>query len=58
MKRCRGRLVSSAAQLEALRFCNVINGSLNIAVTDVKADFDALRGITAISGLKFSLIVF
>ena len=55
VKRCIGRLVSTAAQLEALRFCNVIDGSLIIAAMDVEVDFDALRSITAISGVLLVL---
>ena len=56
VKSCRGRVVGTAAQLETLRFCNVIEGSLTITVTDVEADFDALRGITAISGALLDLL--
>ena len=54
-KTCEGRLVASQSQLDSLRFCIIINGSLTLAVGDVSADFSALHDITAIEGL-FSFV--
>lgn len=43
--------IVTVADLEALRYCGYVNGSLTIAVKDSSADFSALRDIEIISGL-------
>ena len=43
--------IETVADLEALRYCGYVNGSLTIAVKDSNADFSALRDIQVISGL-------
>ncbi len=49
-KRCFGSIVRTVAELEGLRFCEVIVGSLTIEVEDASADFTALHYIRAIEG--------
>jgi hypothetical protein len=48
---CSGRVVRTLDELEALRTCSVINGSLTIALNDANADFTSLYDIRAIQGL-------
>lgn len=48
---CPGRVVRTLDDLEAIRTCNTINGSLTIAVSDPNADFTALYDIEVIKGL-------
>ena len=43
--------MQTVEQLEALRFCNVISGRLEIAVNNGSADFSALYDISEIQGL-------
>ena len=50
-------MVQQASELEALRFCDVINGSLVIEVGDKAADFTALRNIETVRGLSLVLYV-
>ena len=47
---CPGRVVRTLDDLEALRTCDTINGSLTIAVNDANADFTALYDIEVIEG--------
>ena len=50
-KTCRGSVVATSSDLEALRYCNVINGNLSISVSDGSADYTALHDISVITGL-------
>jgi hypothetical protein len=50
-KTCNGSVVQTAAQLEALRYCNVLTSGLTIEVFDEEADFDALLDIHTIQGV-------
>ena len=43
--------VQTADDLEALRYCSVLDGSLTIAITDLTADYSALYDIATIQGL-------
>ena len=43
--------VQTADDLEALRYCSVLDGSLTIAVPDLTADYSALYDIATIQGL-------
>ena len=52
VKTCGGGVVSSTSQLEALRFCQAVNGSLTITVNDTTADFSAMYDIGTIAGLQ------
>jgi hypothetical protein len=54
---CGDAVVQEASELEALRFCDVINGSLVIEVGDKAADFTALRNIERVRGLSLVLHV-
>jgi len=50
-KVCSGdRLVSSAVELERLRFCEVLNGSLTITLFDTRVEYDALDSVAEIRG--------
>ena len=50
---CPGGMVSTAAQLEALRYCYTITGSLTITVNEATDyDFTALYDIAIIQGWK------
>ena len=46
----RSKPIRTLADLESLRFCDTINGSLNIEVDDAAADYTALRDIEVITG--------
>ena len=48
---CAGRDVRTLDDLEAIRTCDTINGSLTIALNDANADFTALYDIKVIQGL-------
>jgi hypothetical protein len=52
---CAGGIVSTTEHLEALRFCNIVQGSLTINVGDESADFNALHDISMIRGWKARL---
>jgi hypothetical protein len=52
---CAGRVVRTLDDLEAIRTCDVINGSLTIALNDANADFTALYDIKVIQGLTYVL---
>ena len=52
-KVCVGGIVATIEQLEALRFCNIINSSLVLTINDATADFTSLHDIAAIQGLFF-----
>ena len=43
--------VKTVDELEGLRFCGIISGSLSIAVNDLTADYSALYDIATIQGL-------
>ena len=47
---CPGRVVRTLDDLEALRTCDTINGSLTIALNDANADFSALYDVEIIRG--------
>ena len=48
---CPGRVVRTLDDLEAVRTCDTINGSLTIALNDANADFTALYDVETIRGL-------
>ena len=48
---CPGRVVRTLDDLEAIRTCDTINGSLTIALNDANADFTALYDVETIRGL-------
>lgn len=43
-------MIVTIADLEKLRFCQVVTGSLSIQVTDPNADYTALYDISMIEG--------
>ena len=47
---CFGGIITTALQLEALRFCTVITSSLVIALSEELADYTALYDIATIQG--------
>ncbi len=47
---CSGGIVRTQDDLERLRFCNVVQGSLVVHVEDLAADFTALYDISSIQG--------
>lgn len=49
-KTCAGQTVRSLDELEGLRFCDTIDSTLVVQVTDEAADFSALRDIEVITG--------
>jgi hypothetical protein len=49
---CAGRVVRTLDDLEAVRTCDTINGSLTIALNDANADFTALYDVETIRGLS------
>ena len=49
---CSGRTIRTAEDLNGLRFCNTVTGALTIAVNDPLADFEALRDMGIVMGLK------
>ena len=52
-KVCLGdRSVSSAVELERLRFCDVLDGSLTITLFDMRVGFDALDSMAEIRGMN------
>ena len=46
---CAGGVISTAAQLESMRFCTHVTGSLVITI-DVPADYSSLFNIAVIDG--------
>ena len=50
-KVCFGAMVQSLRDLESLRYCSLILGTLEIIVDDATADFTALWDITEITGV-------
>ena len=54
---CPGGVIDTVAALEALYYCDVITSSIAIELSDVKADFAALRGIKTIRGLPTLLCI-
>ena len=50
---CPGRVVRTLDDLEALRTCGVINGSLTIVLNDTNADYTSLFDIETIQGLNY-----
>ena len=44
--------VQTVDELERLRYCGVLDGSLTIAVSDLTADYSALYDIATIQGLQ------
>lgn len=48
---CRGGLIATIADLEALRYCQAVNGSLSIQINDPAADFSALYDVSVIQGM-------
>jgi len=57
-KTCHGGVIASSSDLEALRYCNVINGNLTISVSDGSADYTALYDISVITGLRDGVLLF
>lgn len=55
VKTCAGGVVDSVDKLEGLRYCQVVTGSLTIAVSDVNADYSALYDIRQIQGWSFGV---
>ena len=51
MRTCASVSVYTVADLEALRYCNLITGDLAIFVSDSTADFSSLHDIITIQGL-------
>ncbi len=52
VKSCTGdRVIRTLDELESLRFCDIIEGSLSIEVDDIDADFEALNELTIVRGL-------
>ena len=49
-KRCPGRVVRTVDDLEAVRFCTIVTGTLVLEVNDADADFTALHDIDEIQG--------
>ena len=50
-KVCSGdRLISSVVELERLRFCDVLDGSLTITLFDLRVGYDALDSVAEIRG--------
>jgi hypothetical protein len=47
---CPGGVVSTTSDLERLRFCDVVNGTLTIQVTADDADYSALSNLEEITG--------
>jgi hypothetical protein len=57
-KLCDGdRSIETLEELESLRYCNVIEGSLRIEVHDEDADFSAIEGIERIEGWNESALL-
>ena len=56
IKSCRGGLIQTAADLERLRFCQVINDSLVITANFPGADFTSLFDIQTIDGPFFDSV--
>jgi len=52
---CDGGVIQTKFDLERLRFCQVVTGSLDIELYDVSADFSALFDIRTIQGLSIVL---
>jgi hypothetical protein len=50
-KVCPGRVVRTLDELEAVRFCTIINGSLVIEINDATADFNLFSDIEEIRGI-------
>ena len=57
IKVCNGSVVRTIGDLEGLRYCNQVNGSLLIYLNDSSADFKALYDIPSISGERFAIYV-
>ena len=57
VKVCNGSVVRTIGDLEGLRYCNQVDGSLLIYLNDSSADFKALYDITSISGERFAIYV-
>ncbi len=49
----RNYAITTAADLEGIRYCSVISSSLIIAVSDLNADYTALFDIKTIMGMLF-----
>jgi len=49
---CGGGLIATSADLEKLRFCQVVANGLTIQVADGDADFTAVYDIMSVTGLK------
>ena len=54
-KSCAGGTIATTQELEALRYCETINGRLTITVNDASADFTSLRYISQIQGMPACL---
>lgn len=48
---CIGGEMATQAQIEGMRYCQVVHGGLNITLSDANADFTALFDITTLHGL-------
>ena len=48
---CTGGEMATQAQIEGIRYCNMIYGGLNITLNDPSADFSAFFDITTLLGL-------
>ena len=53
---CIGGSIKTVHQLEALRTCDTVMGSLTIEIYDISADFTSLYDINVIEGMSLSLI--
>ena len=51
-KKCFCGTVETTEQLDALRFCEIIEGGLTISVNNASADFRSLRYISQIQGVS------
>ena len=51
---CLGGEMATQAQIEGMRYCNVIYGGLNITLNDPSADFSAFFDITTLLGLEMA----
>ncbi len=49
---CNGTTVGTNKDLEGLRYCDTVNGELDIVLKDLTADYSALYDIDVITGLS------
>ena len=51
---CTGGEMATQAQIEGMRYCNIVYGGLNITLNDLSADFSAFFDITTLLGLEMA----